>query len=344
MIQKLKVGVIGTGAIAQNRHIPEYKKNRFVELVGVVDANVSRAKEVAHKFYIQHYYQNVKELIENQDLDIISICTPNHTHKEIAEVCLNKGIHVLCEKPLSTHYKDALALIKLAEEKNVFLAVGLNQRLVPAHNKIKEILDHGDLGKVYQIKASFGHGGPEHWSVEGEKNWFFDREKSFFGSLGDLGIHKIDLIRWFLNEEITDVSSLKSTIEKPTYVDDNATVIMKTEGNTLCTVTTSWTYTPWVQNELMISCEFGTLLLEQNPDKPGLTILKRDMEETVEVDWLIKEKSGYHHSGLIHYFVNSVMSKKEPTLISAKTFLGTLKAIFAAEQSAKMKQTICIND
>ncbi|NDI35967.1 Gfo/Idh/MocA family protein [Chengkuizengella sediminis] len=344
MIQKLKVGVIGTGAIAQNRHIPEYKKNRVVELVGVVDINLSRAKEVADQFNIQHYYQSTKDLIEHHDLDIISICTPNHTHTEIAKACLNKGIHVLCEKPLSTHYKDALALNKLAEEKNVYLAVGLNQRLVPAHQKIKEILDHGDFGKVYQIKASFGHSGPEHWSVEGEKNWFFDREKSFFGSLGDLGIHKIDLIRWFLNEEITEVSSLKSTIEKPTNVDDNAIVIMKTEGDTLCTVTTSWTYTPWVHNELMISCEFGTLLLEQNPDKPGLTILKKNMEETVEVDWLMKEKSGYCHSGLINYFVNSVMSKTEPTFISAKTFLGTLKATFAAEQSAKTKQTVCIND
>src|SRR5699024_11221267 len=106
-------------------------------------------------------------------------------------------------------------------KNNNKLMIGHNQRFVSSHQKAKEIIEAGELGKIYSFRTTFGHGGPEQWSAEGEDSWFFKKDEAFIGAMGDLGVHKADLLRYLLGEEFIDVSAFIETCAKNnTDVDD----------------------------------------------------------------------------------------------------------------------------
>ena len=140
---KIKVGVIGCGAIAQRRHITEYADNSQVEIVAVCDINEERVNEVAEQ-YNAKAYTNYEELLNDADIDAISVCLPNYLHAEVSIAALNKGKHVLCEKPMATSKEEAEAMIQAAEASGKKLMIGHNQRFVPSHEKAREIIASGE--------------------------------------------------------------------------------------------------------------------------------------------------------------------------------------------------------
>ena len=104
--RKTKVAVIGTGQIATKAHIPAYRSNKHVDLVAVVDIDKRRAEKIAKRFRIRKTFSSVDELLETQDVDAISICTPPNTHAEIAVHAFEHGVHVFCEKPMAIEVGD----------------------------------------------------------------------------------------------------------------------------------------------------------------------------------------------------------------------------------------------
>lgn len=114
--------------------------------------------------------------------------------------------------------------------------IGHNQRFVPSHQKAKEIIENGELGKIYSFRTTFDHGGPEGWSIDGKASWFFQKDQAFIGAMG---VHKADLIRYLLGEEIREVAAFVETNAKTeTDVDDNSVCILKTESGIIGTA--SW--------------------------------------------------------------------------------------------------------
>lgn len=114
-MKTVKVGIIGCGSIAQLRHLPEYKMNKEVEIVAVCDINEQRAIEVS-KQYGAKVYKNYEELLASETVDAVSVCTPNYLHAPISIAALNKGVHVLCEKPMATSKEEAQAMIQAAKK------------------------------------------------------------------------------------------------------------------------------------------------------------------------------------------------------------------------------------
>src|SRR5207237_1262391 len=149
---------------------------------------------------------------------------------------LNAGKHVLCEKPMATNREDAKAMLAAAKKNKKFLMIGLNQRLMPPHVKAKKILQSGALGNVLAFRTAFQHPGPEGWSVDAGKSWFFKKGQAIMGVTGDLGVHKADLLRWLLGQEFTEVSGTLATLDKRDpegnliELDDNAYLVLKTSG------------------------------------------------------------------------------------------------------------------
>lgn len=175
-MEKLRVGVIGCGSIAQHRHIPEYKANKNVELVAVCDINEDRVNEVAAKYQIAAY-TNYEELLSSGVVDAVSVCTPNYLHAPISIAALNSGLHVLCEKPMATSKQEAEEMIAAAKDSGKKLMIGHNQRFVPSHQRARQLIASGEIGKIYSFRTAFGHGGPEGWSVEGKESWFLKKKK-----------------------------------------------------------------------------------------------------------------------------------------------------------------------
>lgn len=173
----VRIGVIGCGKIAQTRHLPEYAGNKDCKIIGVYDLNFERASEIASQ-YDATAYSSVEELLADQQIDAVSICVANNAHAEISIQALNCGKHVLCEKPMATTLEDCEKMVKAASENGKFLMIGQNQRLAKAHVKAKQLIADGAIGTVRTFKTTFGHCGPETWSIDpGKSSWFFDKKE-----------------------------------------------------------------------------------------------------------------------------------------------------------------------
>lgn len=340
-MSKLRVGVIGCGSIARYRHLPEYTANKDAEVVAVCDIKPDRAKKRAQQFGVADIYTDYKELIARKDIDAVSVCTPNYLHAQIAIDALNAGKHVLCEKPLATSKEEAEAMIKAAKDNGKFLMVGHNQRLAPAHVKGREILASGVLGKVINFRTTFGHGGPQSWSADGGVSWFFRKEQAFIGAMGDLGIHKADLMRYLLGEEIVKVAAFYGTLDPEktadpinSTVDDNALFVLQTESGAIGHLTASWSYKTGEDNSTIIRCENGTLRLFDDP-KYSVIVEKTNGERSYIICGAMQtnDNGGQTNTGVIDYWVDHILRNEAPGISGVEGY-KSLRVVLGAIKSA----------
>ena len=341
-----KVGIIGCGRIAQTRHIPEYIDNPYSEIAGYYDFNMDRAKELA-KQYGGKAYESVEELLQDNDIDAVSVCTSNDTHADITIKALKAGKHVLCEKPMATNLEDCEKMLEASRKYNKYLMIGMNQRLAKAHRKAKEIIEKGEIGRVISFKTTFGHCGPETWSIDpGINSWFFDKKKAAMGALADLGVHKTDLIQYITGQYVTEVSAKVTTLDKRDAngelvgVDDNAFCIYKMNDGGVGTMCASWTYYGEEDNSTVIYATNGIMRIYYDPDF-SITVTKKNGERIFYDIDKIQTNDNQTKSGIIDMFADSVENDVEPP-ISAENVIPAMRAVFAAIESSATGKTVVI--
>jgi predicted dehydrogenase len=343
-MEKLRVGVIGCGSIAQHRHLPEYKANKLVELVAVCDINEERAIEEAEKFDAVAY-TSYEELLKNGGVDAVSVCTPNYLHAPISIAALNAGVHVLCEKPMATSKQEAEAMISAAKESGKKLMIAHNQRFVPSHQRARQLIASGEVGKIYSFRTAFGHAGPEGWSVEGKEGWFFQKEKAFVGAMGDLGVHKTDLLRYVLGEEIVEVGSFVETSAKDfADVDDNAVCVLKTESGIIGTLAASWAYVSKEDNSTIIYGEKAILRLEDDPVNSLVVQYANGEVVNYQLGKIqSNDEGGQNNSHVIGKFVDSILNDQKPP-VPGEEGMKSLLVILAALESNETKQIVRVKE
>lgn len=330
-MSKIKVAVVGCGSIAKHRHIPEYAWNSNVELVAFVDPVLERAEHYA-QLHGGKAYNSYTEMLKQEKVDAVSVCTPNFLHAEVSIAAANAGAHVLVEKPMASTAEEAEAMIEAAKKNGVFLMVGHNQRLMPPHVKAKEILNSGKLGKVLTFRTSFGHPGPEGWSVDGRESWFFRKEEATMGAMGDLGVHKSDLIRWLLADEVAQVAAFVGTLHKEgTDVDDNATCLLRMKSGATGSLVASWTYYKGQDNSTVLWCENGVIKIDTDPNDQVIVELRDGTVERYKVGQIATNEK-QTHSGVIDEFMTSILEGQKPR-ISGEEGLRSLQVILAAFES-----------
>ncbi|MCU9615026.1 Gfo/Idh/MocA family oxidoreductase [Caldibacillus lycopersici] len=340
-MSKLKVGVIGCGSIARHRHLPEYQLNAAVEIVAVCDIVPERAEEMA-TLYHATAFTDYQELLKSAEVDAISVCLPNYLHAPVSIAALNAGKHVLCEKPMATSKEEAEAMIAAAKANDKKLMIAHNQRFVASHQKAKEIIESGKLGKVYSFKTTFGHPGPEGWSVDGANSWFFKKEQAFIGAMGDLGVHKADLLRYLLGEFSEVGAFVETNAKQNTDVDDNAVCILRTADGVIGTLAASWAYVTGDDNSTTIYGEKGILKLESDPEY-SLIEEYRNGESVYHKLGKIQtnEDGGQSKTHVIDHFVTSILENKEP-LITGEEGKKSLEIILAALESYETKKIVSL--
>ncbi|GHI00707.1 Gfo/Idh/MocA family protein [Neobacillus kokaensis] len=341
---KLRVGVIGCGSIAQHRHLPEYRANKHVELVAVCDINEKRAKETAEKWGAA-FFTSYEELLNSGTVDAVSVCTSNNFHAPVSIAALEAGIHVLCEKPMATSKQEAEAMIQAAKASGKKLMIAHNQRFVPSHERARKLIASGEIGKVYSFRTAFGHGGPENWSVEGKGGWFFQKEKAFVGAMGDLGVHKTDLLRYILGEEIVEVGAFVETSAKNfADVDDNAVCVLKTESGIIGTLAASWAYVSREDNSTIIYGEKAILRLEDDPLHSLIVQYVNGEVVKYELGRIqSNEEGGQNTSHVIEKFVESILLDQEPP-VPGEEGMRSLEVILAALESNETKQIVRVGE
>ncbi len=334
----MKIGIIGCGKIAQVRHIPEYAANPDAELAGYYDFVQERTEGLA-KQYGGRAYRSVEELLADPQIDAVSVCVANHAHAEVTIAALRAGKHVLCEKPMAVTMEECEQMVAEADRAGKKLMIGQNQRLAKAHARAKELLEEGTIGDVITFKTCFGHSGPDNWSVDsGTSNWFFDKRRSAFGAMADLGVHKTDLIQYLLGSNVAQVQAVITTLDKRDQngelvgVDDNAICIYRMENGVIGTMTASWTYYGEEDNSTILYGTKGIMKLYANPAHSIEICLKNGEKIYYDVD-AIQTNDNQTSSGIIDAFMESLVQNKEP-LISGSDVLAAMRAIFAAAESS----------
>ena len=339
----IKAGIIGCGSIARHRHVPEYAANPNTEIAGYCDWDRNRAQELAAK-YGGRVYESVDELLADPSIDVVSVCVANTQHAEVTIKALNAGKHVLCEKPMAVSVEECEAMVKAADENHRTLMIGQNQRLTHGHQKARQLIREGAIGRVLTFRTTFGHEGPENWSIMKNNTWFFDRKQSAMGAVADLGVHKTDLIQYILDDYVEEVKSVVATLDKkdpdgnPISVDDNAICIYTMENGVIGTMTASWTYYGAEDNSTVIYGTEGIMRIYDNPDYSIQIVTKNGEKIYMDVE-PIQTNDNQTKSGIIDLFIDTLEQNKEPE-ISGKNVLPAMRAIFAAVQSCQEKRTI----
>ncbi|MDT8859228.1 Gfo/Idh/MocA family oxidoreductase [Alkalihalobacillus sp. MEB130] len=191
-MQKLKMGIIGAGGIAQDRHIPAYQLiSDKVSIEAVCDVNMATAQSVAEKFGIPKVYTDYSELFS--EVDAITICTPNKFHAEITIAALEAGVHVLCEKPMAMTTKECEAMIEAANESGKVLSIGYHYRFMKESQAAKKVIVEQEIGEPIVARAqALRRRKVPGWGV------FTNKELQGGGSLIDWGCHFLDLSLWLL--------------------------------------------------------------------------------------------------------------------------------------------------
>lgn len=334
-----RIGIIGCGKIAQVRHIPEYAENPYAELAGFYDLNTQRAAELAAQ-YGGKAYESAEAMLADPAIDAVSVCVANHAHAPITIAALKAGKHVLCEKPMATTLEECEEMVKTAHEVGKFLMIGHNQRLAKAHAVAKELIDQGMIGRIITFRTTFGHGGPETWSVDPGKNtWFFDKNKAAMGAMADLGIHKTDLIQFLTGQHVVRTTARVVTLDKKDAsgqligVDDNAICIYEMSGGTMGTMTASWTYYGAEDNSTILYGEKGIMRIYDDPAHSIVVKLADGTEKVYDVEQ-IQTNDNQTKSGVIDLWMNCLETNTPPE-ISGEEALYAMRAVFASLESAK---------
>lgn len=189
--RKLRIGIIGTGGIA-NSHIDSYKKQPDVEIVAGADLIPGKAE----KFFKDHEveakaFTDYKEMVDTMNLDAVSVCTYNRTHAECTIYALEHGLPVLLEKPMTVTLEEAIAIREAERKSGKIVSVGFQPRFDANMQMIKKIVQSGELGRIYYVQTGGGrrHGIPVSWSET-----FIENDKAGLGALGDIGCYSIDLV------------------------------------------------------------------------------------------------------------------------------------------------------
>mgnify|MGYP002626653541 CR=1 FL=1 len=196
MKKKINVAVIGCGTIANSAHIPAYMDSPVAEIKYFCDIIPEKADAAVKKYGCGKAVYNYKEILDDPELDAVSVCTHNDMHSVISIDFMMHGKDVLCEKPAARILSEALEMEKVSYETGRILSIGVCNRYSNAVNRIKNMIENGDLGEVYHVYASFR----AHRSIPGLGGDFTNFACSGGGALIDWGVHYLDLIMYCLRD------------------------------------------------------------------------------------------------------------------------------------------------
>lgn len=192
----IKVGILGSGYIAET-HANSIHAITETELIGV--AGGSRSEAFAKKHNIQNY-TGIEKLLSDPGIDAVIICTPHGLHKEEAIAAANNRKSVFLEKPMALNSTECQQIIEVTEKNNVTLIIGHSQRYFPTNIKVHELLETGYFGKPLVIRSSQLGAGLELKSLP-KNHWALDEKLGGSGTTLGYGIHNLDKVLWWINEE-----------------------------------------------------------------------------------------------------------------------------------------------
>ena len=319
MSQTIKAAIVGTGFIGP-AHLEALRRIPNVEVVALVEVNQELADEKAKQLGIPRAYV-FADMLKQDDIDVVHICTPNFLHYSQAKAVLEAEKHVVCEKPLAISLQEAEDLVKIAKMTGLVNAVHFNLRYYPMVRQMKVMREKGELGEVYSIMGSY----LQDWLfLQNDYNWRLEPDKSGDSrAIADIGSHLLDITEYVTGLKITAVMADFSTVHKtrlkplkaietysgkmltpedyqevPINTEDHATVLLRFDNGSKGSITVSQV-NAGRKNRLNIEIAGSVSAFEFNSERPNeLWIGKREKAN----EQLMKDPS------LVHREVSSLVS------------------------------------
>ncbi len=233
---KVRVGIIGSGFEADIHAASFQIMPEEAEVVAVTSPAPGHAAALAGRYGIPRVFQDYREMLREEDIEMVTIAAPNYLHAAMTEAAAQAGKHIVCEKPLCMTLEEADRMLEATRKAGVLLMYAEELFFTPKYVKAKEMADQGAFGKVYLVKQSEKHFGPH-------APWFWDVDRSGGGVFMDMGCHGIAFCHWFLGRP-----PIKSVLcQMGTYVhadktrgEDNSICILEFEGGAVGLVEDSW--------------------------------------------------------------------------------------------------------
>ncbi|HZZ63509.1 MAG TPA: Gfo/Idh/MocA family oxidoreductase [Roseiarcus sp.] len=219
---RIKIGLVGAGAIMRLGHAPTIKASAEAELVAVFDADVKRAEAIAKEFGGKPF-DNLEAMLDVAGLDAVIVATPNKFHEEGVVAAAKHGKHVLCEKPLTIDAAGARRVVKACEDAKVILQVGFNQRFWAQVEIAKQLIQAGFIGKVHQMRSIYSE---KSTAYPASTRYRYNLEQSGGATIIDLTIHRIDLARHLVGD-FSGVFGELIHSALPELVDDNVFLLAR---------------------------------------------------------------------------------------------------------------------
>ena len=244
MERKIRIGMVGGGkdAFIGGVHRIALRLDGYYELIaGSFSSNFDNSKETGKSLGLaeDRIYETYQEMAEKESarsdgIDVVSIVTPNHLHVPIAKIFADKGIHVICDKPLALSSEEAIDLKNIVENKKIIFALTHNYTGYPMVRHARSLIQKGDLGSIRVVQAEY----PQDWlttkaedSGLKQAEWRTDPKRSGNGGcIGDIGTHAFNLIRFITGLKVEELSADIHTFVKGRLVDDNAQIMLRFEG------------------------------------------------------------------------------------------------------------------
>ena len=230
----MRVGLIGCGRQGRRRSNAIKSANDELKVVADIDKEQASllSKEMACEFATDW-----KAVVERNDVDAIVVSTPNYLHAPMCIAAMERGKHVMCEKPLARNPEEAEEIVKMAEKTGVTVKCGFSLRYHPGIQAAKKMSDEGRFGEAYFLRIRYGICGREGY----DKEWRASRELAGGGQLMDQGIHALDLARWFLGDFVDVSGYVANNYWKSADVEDNAFCLLRTAKHQIASIHVSWT-------------------------------------------------------------------------------------------------------
>ena len=326
----MKIGILSFAHMHAYSYADALTRLPGVEFAGLADDDVGRGQEAAEK-YATRYFHSAADLLET-DIDGVIICSPNAEHEELALAAAAQGKHILCEKPIATTIAAAHRIITACQENNVLLGIAFPCRLHPAARQLREALQAGQLGRVMAIRAT------NHGTMP--PGWFLDRDKAGGGAVMDHTVHVVDLMRWFLGQEVTRVYAEAGTLLHDIALDDCGLLSLELSGGAFATLDTSWSrpegFPTWGDVTMEIVGTGGTAYLDlfaQNIVVYGPGDLTTRYENWgSDADYL-----------LVQDFVTSIAAGRQP-LATGWDGLKALEVALAAYRAAETHEPVAVGN
>jgi predicted dehydrogenase len=201
--ERLKVGIVGGGAITQVAHLPVLKKVRSVDVQAICDTDLPKARALADRFAIKDAFDDIEELLRFEALDAVVICSPTHLHESHILAALSAGLHVLVEKPLAMSAASVQRILRAVEKGNRVVMVAMNHRYRSDVQIVRSFVQSGELGTIESVRGSWHVFRPGRTQL----GWRQRRDQAGGGAMLDLGLSVLDLGLWLGNAAPVRVSA-----------------------------------------------------------------------------------------------------------------------------------------